>query len=151
VRIIIIIFRLCSLDIRIGHRIRDTLKYLFSVPKEEATRVMSFVNDDDYISFWCAIYFEPISSFPSSPHTDACLFRHNVFVKTGKKEVQLAEVGPQFEMKRELCNKFHKFSSIQPTVPSSQRNSVGYNLAGGGDKEWVLSYYTRTARKRRVL
>jgi rRNA maturation protein Rpf1 len=26
--------------------------------------------------------------------------RHHVFVKTGKKEVQLAEVGPRFEMKR---------------------------------------------------
>jgi len=26
--------------------------------------------------------------------------RHHVFVKTGRKEVQLAEVGPRFEMKR---------------------------------------------------
>lgn len=27
-------------------------------------------------------------------------FRHHVFVKTSHKEVQLAEVGPRFEMKR---------------------------------------------------
>jgi len=34
-----------------GARIRDVLKYLFPVPKEDATRVMSFINDNDFISF----------------------------------------------------------------------------------------------------
>ena len=77
------------------------------------------------------------------------LFRHHVFVKTGKKEVQLAEVGPRFEMKRE---------------PDATRSlqcywcfSLAYEIRLGtieqeeADKEWVLSHYTRTARKRRVL
>lgn len=38
---------------------------------------MTFVNEGDFISF-----------------------RHHVFVKTSHKEVQLAEVGPRFEMRR---------------------------------------------------
>lgn len=36
---------------RLGERIRDTLKYLFPVPKEDSKRVMTFSNDDDFISF----------------------------------------------------------------------------------------------------
>lgn len=39
---------------------------------------MTFANDNDYISF-----------------------RHHVFVKTGN-QVELAEVGPRFEMRRKL-------------------------------------------------
>ena len=66
-----------AFESKLGARIRDVLKYLFPVPKEDSTRVMSFINESDFISF-----------------------RHHVFVKTGKKEVQLAEVGPRFEMKR---------------------------------------------------
>lgn len=45
---------------------------------------MTFVNEGDFISF-----------------------RHHVFVKTSHKEVQLAEVGPRFEMRRES---FHTLS-----------------------------------------
>lgn len=54
------------------------LKALFPVPKEDAKRVMTFKNENDFISF-----------------------RHHVFAKTGHKDVQLAEVGPRFEAKRE--------------------------------------------------
>ncbi len=32
----------------------DALRYLFPVPKEDSRRVMSFVNDSDFISFRCA-------------------------------------------------------------------------------------------------
>ena len=39
---------------RLGERIRDVLKYLFPVPKEDSKRVMTFSNDDDFISFRCA-------------------------------------------------------------------------------------------------
>lgn len=45
---------------------------------------MTFANEDDFISF-----------------------RHHVFVKNSHKDVQLAEVGPRFEAKREsnsLCS-----------------------------------------------
>ncbi|WAQ83331.1 hypothetical protein PtA15_3A700 [Puccinia triticina] len=53
---------------KLGGRISSVLKYLFPVPREESTRVMSFQNQSDFISF-----------------------RHHVFVKTSHKEVQLAE------------------------------------------------------------
>jgi len=35
----------------LGERMRDTLKYLFPVPKEDSKRVMTFANEDDFISF----------------------------------------------------------------------------------------------------
>lgn len=36
---------------KLGERIRDILKYLFPVPKEDSKRVMTFANEDDFISF----------------------------------------------------------------------------------------------------
>jgi U3 small nucleolar ribonucleoprotein protein IMP4 len=62
---------------KIGDRIKNVLKYLFPVPKEDSKRVMSFVNDSDFISF-----------------------RHHVYQKIEPKDIQLAEVGPRFEMRR---------------------------------------------------
>lgn len=59
---------------KLGARIMSALKFLFPVPKDESKRTMSFINQNDFISF-----------------------RHHVFVKTSHKEVQLAEVGPRFE------------------------------------------------------
>ncbi|EIW71732.1 U3 small nucleolar ribonucleoprotein IMP4 [Tremella mesenterica] len=61
---------------KLGERVKGILKALFPVPKEDAKRVMSFVNEKDFISF-----------------------RHHVFAKTSHKDVQLAEVGPRFEAK----------------------------------------------------
>jgi U3 small nucleolar ribonucleoprotein protein IMP4 len=62
---------------KLGTRIRDVLKYLFPVPKVDATRVVTFDNNDDYISF-----------------------RHHTFkaVANKKKDVHLTEIGPRFEM-----------------------------------------------------
>lgn len=60
----------------LGLRLQNVLKYLFPVPKADSTRVMTFANRDDTISF-----------------------RHNVFTKQGHKQIDLAEVGPRFEMK----------------------------------------------------
>ena len=57
-----------------GKRVASILKYLFPVPKPEATRVCTFDNVDDYISF-----------------------RHHTFEKKGKKTI-LTEVGPRFEL-----------------------------------------------------
>ena len=36
---------------RLGERIQDCLKYLFPVPKEDSKRVMTFSNENDFISF----------------------------------------------------------------------------------------------------
>ena len=59
---------------RLGQRIADVLKYLFPVPKLESTRVLTFDNANDFISF-----------------------RHHTYNKKGKN-VMLTEVGPRFEM-----------------------------------------------------
>ncbi|KAL1935914.1 hypothetical protein VTP01DRAFT_48 [Rhizomucor pusillus] len=64
-----------SFNSKLGQRVKNILKYLFPVPKEDSKRVMTFSNENDYISF-----------------------RHHVFVKTGN-HVELAEVGPRFEMR----------------------------------------------------
>lgn len=63
---------------KLGHRVKAILKFCFPVPRADSKRVMTFNNDKDFISF-----------------------RHHVFVKTGHEEVQIAEVGPRFEMRRE--------------------------------------------------
>lgn len=39
---------------KLGERVRDVLKYLFPVPKEDSKRVMTFSNENDFISFRCA-------------------------------------------------------------------------------------------------
>lgn len=36
---------------KLGHRIKDILRYLFPVPKEDSKRIMTFANDADFISF----------------------------------------------------------------------------------------------------
>ncbi|KDQ64875.1 hypothetical protein JAAARDRAFT_167594 [Jaapia argillacea MUCL 33604] len=93
---------------RLGERIRDALKYLFPVPKEDSKRVMTFSNENDFISF-----------------------RHHVFLKI-PGSVQLAEVGPRFEMK-----------------PYEIR--LGTLEQKESEREWVLAHYARTAKKRSLL
>ncbi|KAJ2161678.1 snoRNA-binding rRNA-processing protein imp4 [Coemansia sp. RSA 552] len=94
---------------RLGGRIQSVLKYLFPVPKPDSKRVMTFANDSDFISF-----------------------RHHVYAKSAHNEVQLAEVGPRFEMR-----------------PYEIR--LGTVDMPDADKEWALRTYQRTARKRNVL
>ncbi|WWC73460.1 uncharacterized protein I206_107430 [Kwoniella pini CBS 10737] len=65
-----------NFETKLGNRIIKILKSLFPVPKEDSKRIMTFRNENDFISF-----------------------RHHVFAKTGHKDVQLAEVGPRFEAK----------------------------------------------------
>ncbi|TFK43637.1 anticodon-binding protein [Crucibulum laeve] len=93
---------------QLGERVQDVLKYLFPVPKEDSKRVMTFANEDDFISF-----------------------RHHVFVKAAR-QVQLAEVGPRFEMK--------PYEIRQGTLEQTE-----------AEREWVLAHYSRTAKKRSVL
>jgi U3 small nucleolar ribonucleoprotein protein IMP4 len=93
----------------LGERVSTILKHLFPVPKEDSKRIMTFANQNDYISF-----------------------RHHVYHKTGAKEVQLAEVGPRFEMRL--------FQIKLGTVDIAE-----------AENEWVLRPYMRTAKKRQVL
>ncbi|KAJ2916437.1 hypothetical protein MD484_g3965, partial [Candolleomyces efflorescens] len=63
--------------------------------------------------------------------SDFISFRHHVFVKAGR-QVELAEVGPRLEMK--------PYEIRQGTIEQSE-----------AEREWVLSHYTRTAKKRNVM
>lgn len=62
---------------KLGLRTANVLKAIFPPsPPRTSPRVVTFANTEDYISF-----------------------RNHVFVKTGRKEYELAEVGPRFDMR----------------------------------------------------
>jgi len=92
----------------LGERTMSILKYCFPVPKEESKRVLTFSNDSDYISF-----------------------RHHVYTRSGP-EVELAEVGPRWEMKL--------YSIKLGTLDNTD-----------ADTEWVHRPYMNTAKKKRNL
>jgi len=60
----------------LGKRVGNILKCLFPVPKPDTRRIVTFSNDNDFISF-----------------------RHHMYSKTGMDNVTLHEVGPRFEMR----------------------------------------------------
>lgn len=79
------------------------------------------------------------------------MYRHHVFVHSGGKSVQLAEVGPRFEMRR-------KWSRLRPFfITNLILFDLAYEIRQGtiehadADIEWVLRPYHRTARKRKLL
>ena len=79
------------------------------------------------------------------------LFRHHVFLKTSHKEVQLAEVGPQFDMKRTAwLFLFYDMSNNLLYRPAYEIRQGTVEQAEA-DKEWVLAHYARTAKKRKLL
>ncbi len=94
---------------KLGERVKSALRFLFPVAKEDSKRVMTFNNANDFISF-----------------------RHHVFIKLNHKEVQLAEVGPRFELR--------PFEIRQGTLEQNE-----------ADVEWVLRPYMNTAKKRSQL
>jgi U3 small nucleolar ribonucleoprotein protein IMP4 len=75
--------------------------------------------------------------------------RHHVFVKVPPKQVQLAEVGPRFDMKRMLpqLTRGMKFLTSNPAYEIRQ----GTIEQKEAEREWVLAHYARTAKKRSLL
>jgi U3 small nucleolar ribonucleoprotein protein IMP4 len=65
-----------NFNTELGKRVGNILKCLFPIPRPDTKRLVTFSNDNDFISF-----------------------RHHMYSKTGKDEVKLHEVGPRFEMK----------------------------------------------------
>ncbi|XP_067942775.1 U3 small nucleolar ribonucleoprotein protein IMP4-like [Watersipora subatra] len=64
-------------ETKLAKRVMDILKYLFPVPRPESKRIMTFANEQDFISY-----------------------RHHVYKKVpGSKDIELSEIGPRFEMK----------------------------------------------------
>lgn len=97
-----------NLSTRLGERFKSILKYLFPVPKDDSRRVITFANDSDYISF-----------------------RHHNYTRKGR-EIELAEVGPRFEMK-----------PYQITLGTADQKEA--------DVEWVSKPFMNTAKKRKLL
>jgi len=93
---------------KLGTRVSNILKYLFPVPKDDSKRVITFANDSDFISF-----------------------RHHVYYKVGQ-DIQLAEVGPRFEM---------KLYEIK----------LGTADITEADVEWTYRPYMNTTKKRDFL
>lgn len=60
-------------------KIKNVLKYLFPVPKEDSKRVVTFANTEDFISF-----------------------RQHVYRKTEGGNIELEELGPRFELRRKF-------------------------------------------------
>eukprot|EP01100_Stratorugosa_tubuloviscum_P015658 TRINITY_DN917_c3_g1_i1.p1 TRINITY_DN917_c3_g1~~TRINITY_DN917_c3_g1_i1.p1 ORF type:complete len:287 (+),score=114.44 TRINITY_DN917_c3_g1_i1:129-989(+) len=93
---------------KLGERVQKILKHLFPPAKEDTKRVITFANDSDYISF-----------------------RHHTYEKKGK-HVELAEIGPRFEMKL--------FQIKLGTIEMED-----------ADTEWALRPYMNSAKNRRFL
>jgi U3 small nucleolar ribonucleoprotein protein IMP4 len=92
---------------------------------------MAFVNEGDFISFRLVYSFR--FSLMQIANIEIIFDdRHHVYVKTSHKEVQLAEVGPRFEMR--------PYEIRQGTIEQTE-----------ADVEWALRPYQRTARKRNQL
>lgn len=72
------------------------LKHLFPVPKEDAQRVITFANQNDFISFR---YHRCSSWLVRFAFADFVVSSHHTFKKDGPKNVDLTEVGPRFEMR----------------------------------------------------
>ncbi|CAG2210360.1 IMP4 [Mytilus edulis] len=67
---------LCKLWDMSMNTVMNIFKVFIPVPKEESKRVMTFANEDDFISY-----------------------RHHVYKKSEEgKDIELSEVGPRFEM-----------------------------------------------------
>ena len=97
---------------RLGARVVQILKHLFPPrdPGKLGNRVVTFVNKEDSIEV-----------------------RHHVFVKTGYRDVELAEVGPRMTMR----------------VFGIRGGSLEKDSSG--DVEWALTQYTRTSKKKDYL
>ena len=98
---------------KLGARVVKILKHIFPPrdgPKKVGNRVVTFKNVEDSIEV-----------------------RHHVFVQTGYKDVELAEVGPRMTMR---CFEI-KGGTLEKDA--------------GGDVEWALTQYTRTGKKKDYL
>ena len=98
---------------KLGARVVKILKHIFPPrdgPQKIGNRVVTFKNVEDSIEV-----------------------RHHVFVQTGYKDVELAEVGPRMTMR---CFEI-KAGTLEKDA--------------GGDVEWALTQYTRTGKKKDYL
>ncbi len=98
-----------NFNTELGKRVGNVLKCLFPVPKPDTRRIVTFSNDNDFISF-----------------------RHHMYSKSGKDNVDLHEVGPRFEMRLYQLR-------------------LGTLDQKDAENEYVLRPYQNTAAKRQLL
>jgi U3 small nucleolar ribonucleoprotein protein IMP4 len=111
---------------KLGERVATILKYLFPIPKNDSTRVITFANQNDFISFRHHIYHLN-SSFNNSSSNG------NTGNNTSNNgNVELKEIGPRFEL---------QLYQIQLGIVSDKT----------AETEWVLRPYMNTASKRQAL
>lgn len=104
----------------LGERIKSVLKYLFPVPRDDSKRVITFANESDQISFRYFLVFLYCYTFIVGSRyslvprlTQSTTFlstSHHNYTKAGKA-IELAEIGPRFEMKRTFSLLFVRGSS----------------------------------------
>lgn len=123
---------------KLGQRTQTILQSLFPVPKEDTKRVVTFVNRDDTISFRHHIY-RRVSPAERAAKNKAGLTSAEANGgpqsgedKSGKKDIELAEVGPRFELK----------------LYQIRLGTIEMNEA---ENEWVLRPYMNTAKKRKAI
>lgn len=75
-------------------------------------------------------------------------YSHHVYAKTSHKDVQLAEVGPRFEAKREYCLTLLEVSISDQLAYEIRQGTLDQKEA---DIEWLYRPYMRTAKKRNQL
>ncbi|CAD2218204.1 U3 small nucleolar ribonucleoprotein IMP4 [Angomonas deanei] len=117
----------------LGLRIKNILKYLFPVPKEEGvTRVLTFDNNEDFISFRHHTFSVDSRLHYFSNSNNAENNNNNNHNSNNLNAVQLTEVGPRFEL-------------------TPYKIMLGTLDMDDAEVEWVLKPYMNTAKKRRLL
>ena len=121
------------------------LKYLYPVPREDSKRILTFANHDDYISFRHHTYkkvtindelnqlFKLIFCFLKYEVKHVPKFYIVSLQAENGKDIDLAEVGPRFQLRL--------YEIKLGTLESSS----------AADTEWALRPYMNTAKKRRFL
>ena len=89
---------------------------------------MSFVNQNDFISFRYAPFFVRGLHVTYLPPVN----RHHIYKKLGHKEIDLAEMGPRFEMR----------------IYQIKLGTIDMDEA---ENEWVLRPYRNTAKKQKKI
>lgn len=124
----------------LGERVKSILKFLFPVPRAESTRVMSFINQSDYISFRHHQYTRNKASRLERRRqrigADDDSDNEDDDDDDGERElapdIALEEVGPRFELRLYKI----RLGTLDETA---------------ADDEFVLRPYHNTAKRRRLL
>lgn len=115
----------------LGARVTAILRALFPVPKPDSVRVLTFANQDDFISFRHHT-FRKIASRTTASSSSPSPSSSSSSSPSPLSRIELQEVGPRFEMKLFMIK-------------------LGTVCEPESENEWVLRPYMHSAKKRKVL